>query len=259
MAKLDPRFLNILLRDMPYDEATTLGTVLANMAGSSGNASYGCWLTYTSARAITVNQGALDIFGVSHTVPTTVVDIYDDFGDAGSPLVNTIYYVYAATENGVLNFYFSASKPTRPGYSDTSLSLMLRNTPLQHPAHANWRYIGQVLFRTDATILPFTACTPAYWEGSWNSVSGSKVDVTVPHAWGAVPQDIDYFFNTTAALTNLLGTPNYVGIGNKIYGVLPSVATDKYVIVTTAKDATFWNNTTEAWVKAGYVKAVIWR
>lgn len=260
MSKLDKRFLDVLLRDMPYDEAATLQDVLAGISSSGGAPSYGCSLTYTGTRTITVAQGALNIFGAAHVVSAdTVISIIDDFGDVGSPLVNTTYYVYAADEDGVLNFYFSASSPTRPGKSDAALTPVHRRVPLQHPAHANWLYIGQVLYRLDATILPFTVCTQDYWEGAFTSAT-RNVDMTLMHAWGAIPQDIRLMFSTTAAnSTNVLTTLAYATPASKLYGALPRTASSKTLDLGIQKDALFWDNNTAAWVNSGYIKLAVLR
>lgn len=268
MAKVGIKFLNTDPAEadfvdsalLPYGSAgATLGDVIDGL--TAGDGLVGMWLTYTSSRLVTVQPGRVGINGATFVIAeSTDVDIYYDFGDAGSPVTNTIYYLYAADELGVLNFYFSASVPVAPGVADTELQPIHRTVPMHHPVHADWRYIGQVLFRTSATILPFTVCTPTYWESAWASVPNTSTTITLEHGWGATPREVDYFFSDNAARKdNLMRTLLYSSPGNKLYGIEARNVSDKSVIVRTQKDFSFWNNETLTWVKTGYIKAIIRR
>lgn len=242
MAKLDPRFVDI----------PNLGSAASE---------YGLWLEYSNARAVLVSPGAVNIGGVLFsTSAMTAVDIYDDFADAGSPVANTIYYLYAAVENKKLCFYFSSSAPVLSGLPTKVLEPHYRSIPLNHPTYSSWRYLGQVLLRSDATILPFTVCTPSYWEGAWNTISASNTKYTFGHAWGYTPREIDYFFSTSAAnKDNLMRTALRDSTKSKVYGVAAGAVTDKSFTIQTAVNGTFWNSTTSAWVVSGYIKAIIRR
>lgn len=259
MAKVPAKFLDVDVAQLPYGDAgATLADVLDSIAGS--DVLIGMWLSYASARTITVQPGRVGIAGAPYVLPSpAVVDIYNDFGDAGSPVGNTIYYLYAADDTDGLNFYFSAASPRAPGVADTSLQPVHRTVPLYHPAHADWRYIGQVLFRTGSTILPFTTCTPTYWEGAWTSAT-RNVDMTLQHGWGAIPQDTHFTFSTTATNSdNVLTTLAYATPSSKLYGLLPRAVSNKTIDLDIQKDALFWNNNTAAWANSGYLKVTVTR
>lgn len=259
MAKLPQRFLDIDAALLPYGgTGATLADILA--AINAGNTLAGMWLTYKSSEFVTVRPGSVSIAGAAVVLDAPVdVSIYDDFGDAGSPLSNTIYYLYAANENGTLVFYFSASAPVTQHSESVTAQPQYRYTALQHPQHELWRYIGQVLYCTNATLLPFTVCTPTYWEGAWVSAT-RNVDMTLEHAWGAVPQDVGFMFSTTTTnSTNVLTTLTYAALATKRYGVLPRVISNKTIGLDVQKDALFWDNNTASWVNSGYIKAIVRR
>jgi len=259
MARAPQRFLEINAALLPYgDTGASLDDVLASL--SPADTLSGMWLTYTSTRTVTVQPGHIIISGVFAAVETPfVVDIHNDLGDAGTPVTNTIYYLYATIEGDVLNLYFSSSSPTAPGVVDTTLKPDHRAVPLYHPAHTTWRYIGQVLYRSAGSILPFTVCTPLYWEGAWTAAT-RNVDMTLEHGWGAVPQDVRFMYSTTATNSNnVLTTVSYADPSNKFYGVRPRAISNKTIGLDIQKDALFWDNNTAAWVNSGYIKVAVRR
>lgn len=259
MAKTPQRFLDIDVSQLPYGETEEpLRDVLA--AGFTGGPIAGMWLTYKNTRTITVQPGSIVVAGQPAILAAPQdVDIYYDFGDAGSPVANTVYFVYATVENGVLNFYFSAASPIVPGVTITTLQPDHRCAVMRHPTYATWRYIGQVLYRSAGNILPFTVCTPQYWEGAWTSAT-RNVDMTLEHGWGAIPQDARFLFSTTVTGdSNVLTTITYDPVSTKRYGVLPKVVSDKAITLDVQKDALFWINSTAAWANSGYIKVAVRR
>jgi hypothetical protein len=115
----------------------------------------GCRLDWTSATAVAINTGVINLSGVTYDITSKISVGWTNVATGTSKAASTWYYVYLKAVSGVLTPYISTATPNQDAFGN-SLTLA---TDAKAKYNSSWgRFIGS--FKTDASqnIINFYVC-----------------------------------------------------------------------------------------------------
>ena len=178
---------------------------------------------------------------------------------------NTVFYLYAVRTigNAQPSFMFSTVAPLMDRYGNMVASFEDYDADKAwfHPTLGpNYRWVGQVLNKSDSNILAFDKCKPGLWESPWNAMPTYGVWGNIGHGFGRKPVNLDVMFKRYSGDTSFTGFMGVYYNGTTSYGAFlgnnsstgAPARTDRSVSVYLMPNGAFIdNNTPYNWVTSG--------